>query len=92
MTNATLKNLFLEYEKAETKTLYDVYTKPSVAKERAWERVLRLAKTFDGIEIKVVHFNTFSFTAGFMFPDAETGALQFAYITKDNIYVWDITL
>ena len=51
--------------------LYNVYKKPSWQKEKAFDEILREAIRLDGYNLKIITYNTFSFTAGFLYDDKD---------------------
>lgn len=63
--------------------IYEAYDRPSVSKVRAWEYCEQLCADLGGFDLVIASRNTFSFTAVFKFFDLETGALSYAYITRD---------
>lgn len=71
------------YSKSDLYTLHHAYGRPSYAKENAWNYCIDLMRKYDGYGLKVISYNTFMFTAGFMFTDKETGVLQFMFITPN---------
>lgn len=71
------------YDNSTNYTLHHAYDRPSYAKERAWKYCLDLMEKFNGYGLKVISYNTFMFTAGFMFTDSKTGVLQFMFITPN---------
>ena len=71
------------YENSKDYTLYHAYNKPSTAKTSAWNYCMNLMSKYNGYGLKVISYNTFMFTAGFMFTDKETGVIQFMFITPN---------
>lgn len=71
-------------EKLET-----VYTNPSFYKRNAWLGVLRSSWSVNGSSPVVISHNTYVFTAGFYFPDPETGVLNVAIITPQHEYCFE---
>lgn len=59
------------------RSLYDVYGRPSVYKERVWENIQSECYQLNGYDLTVVSRNTNIFTAGFDYDvlDAETGEI-----------------
>lgn len=83
---AGIKEMIRRYEMWEgsnARELGDVYASYSVYKERAMRRCKQLCEDLGGFDLKIVSHNTNMFTVGFEYPDAETGELMFAYITRD---------
>lgn len=69
------------YNNSTYTSLNDVYAKHSEKKSNAWEYCRRLMATLNGYGLKVLSYNTFMFTAGFLFTDESTGVVKFMYIT-----------
>ncbi len=65
-------------------TLEDVYINPSLYKRNAWLGVVRQSWVVNGSSPVVISHNTHTFTAGFHFPDPETGVLKVAIITPQS--------
>lgn len=63
-----------------TETLFTAYGKPSVAKQAVWGNLIRECAENGGMDLRVVSHNTMVFTAGYLFPDPETGVVMFKYI------------
>ena len=57
------------YDNSKLYTLYHAYTRPSTAKERAWNYCIELMEKYNGYGLKVLSYNTFMFTAAFLFTD-----------------------
>ena len=71
------------YNRSDMFKLSDAYKTYSTAKARAWNYCESLMKKYDGFGLRVLTYNTFTFTAGFRFFDAETGETMFMYITPN---------
>lgn len=71
-------------EKLET-----VYTNPSVYKRNAWLDVVRSSWTVNGSFPVIISHNTYVFTAGFYFPDPETGVLNVTIIAPNHEYTFE---
>lgn len=69
------------WEESNKHSLDDAYKSHSTAKNRAWRYCEELCEQHNGRKLKVIHHNTYVFTAGFEFTDKETGELMFMYIT-----------
>lgn len=63
--------------------IYEAYDRPSVYKVRAWEYCKGLCADLGGFDLVIASRNTFAFSVVFKFFDRETGALSYAYITRD---------
>lgn len=73
---------YADYQRSSATSLRDVYGSWSDAKERAWRYCQERMLDHDGYGLKIVTHNQTMFTAGFEFPDPETGVLKFMFITK----------
>lgn len=71
------------YANSTDYSLYHAYARPSVAKQRAWAYCEELMNKYEGWGLKVLSYNTFMFTAAFLFEDKETGVIQMMYITPN---------
>ena len=71
------------YNRSDMVTLNHAYARPSTAKENAYWYCRRLMAKLNGWGLKVISYNTFMFTAGFLFKDKETGVIKFMYITPN---------
>ena len=69
------------YNDSRASELFHVYGKYSTAKARAFDYCRNLMNKLDGWGLKILSYNTFMFTAGFLFVDKETGVTKFMYIT-----------
>lgn len=85
----TARNNINRYNYSTDYRLEDVYGRYSSAKARAWNYCVELMKKYNGYGLKVLSSNTFMFTAGFLFEDKETGAVQFMFITPSYDCVVD---
>lgn len=61
----------------------DAYKNPSVAKTRAWEYCKTLCKSLNGFDLIISGKNCMVFSVCFKYVDKKTGALAYAYITRD---------
>lgn len=84
MANRTsiAKRAYEDYRRSNMHRLEDAYTSYSPAKGAAWDYCRRLCYENNGHGLKVIATNTFTFSAGFEYEDAETGVCMFMYITK----------
>ena len=83
-TNAkVMKNAINSYEWSDMYTLDHAYKSYSIAKANAFDYCIDLMKTKNGWGLKIISANTFAFSVGFWFIHPETGAVCFAYITRD---------
>lgn len=69
--------------------LETVYVKPSFYKKNAWLGVVRQSWAINGSSPVIISHSIQSFTAGFYFPDTETGVLQVAVITPQHEYYFE---
>lgn len=69
--------------------LETVYAKPSFYKKNAWLGAVRQSWAVNGSSPVVISHSIQSFTAGFCFPDPETGVLQVAVITPQHKYCFE---
>lgn len=85
MTNNDKKRVaranYSRYLTSRYDELYKAYSRASEKKWSAWEYCKGLCYKYGGHGLRVISFNTFIFTAGFEYTDAETGAAMFCYIT-----------
>lgn len=83
--NTLEKRALMNYPTWKRSTLDDIfkaYKSPSYAKQRAWNYCKELCREHDGFNLKVVNHGVQLFSAGFEYPDAETGEIKFMFITK----------
>lgn len=69
--------------------LETVYTDPSYYKRNAWLGVIRSSQSVNGSSPVIISHNIYTFTAGFYFPDSETGVLNIAIITPNHEYIFE---
>lgn len=81
---------FRQYEKSTMESIYKAYKTPSVRKQRFWEHLKEMCFMLGGHDLKVVSKNSQIFTAGFVFPDKETGVLKYMHITPTTQTVIDM--
>lgn len=79
--NKTMRNAYERYESSRDYDLFSCYERPSHAKMQAWEYCKSLCEKHDGYGLKIIGFNTMSFSAGFV--GEIDGEIAFFYITKD---------
>lgn len=67
-------------------SLYHAYSNPSGAKDEAMTYCKKLAHDMCSVngEVRIMSYNTFNFTAGFIGMHPEDGRAVFVYITRDN--------
>lgn len=78
-----MQNAIYWHNRSNDTDLDDVYGNYSTAKYNAYEYCINLFRELNGWDFKIISHNTFSFSVGFYFISKETGAICFAYITKD---------
>lgn len=64
-------------------SIWNAYEKPSAAKVKAWDYCRELCAKLGGFDLIISSKNTMVFSVVFKFIDPETGALSYAYITRD---------
>lgn len=74
------------YERSMMFTLEDAYTKPSAAKQAAFERCQRQCKAENGRLFKIISFTCQAFTVAFEVTTA-LGATELRVITRCNDYI-----
>lgn len=77
----TAKGNYSSYKNSTMHHLGDAYKTCSANKVRAWDYCKKLEERKNGHGLKVIHKNTFIFTAGFEFE--EDGKTMFMYITPN---------
>lgn len=80
-TNKTIKGAYEKYERSRLYTLDDCYSSYSAAKENAMDYCVNLFIDHDGAEMKIIGYNSMTFSVGFM--GIVDGKSAFIYITKD---------
>ena len=81
---------YARYVNAETKSIYEVYSRPSTEKVRSygsWIAYINERFNIYDWKIKILSHNCHQYTLGFIFEHDETGVLCFGKITRDN-FVW----
>ena len=77
------ENAYDRYLASDMDTLYKAYGRISAKKQQAWEDCLVLCREYGGTDLKVITYNTYVFTAGFVYTDEE-GDRMFMYITPSG--------
>ena len=77
----TLKNAYANYKQSSNYSLYDCYNSCSYAKEKAFNYCKELCEKYNGKDLKIISYNTFSFSCGFV--GLVDNKKVFVYITKD---------
>ena len=82
-TNSKLiKEAYRRYLNSTITTIYEAYTKPSTAKLQAYAYCKKLQEKYNGNYFKIIGYNTFEFSCGFM--GEVDGKSVFVYITKSH--------
>ena len=85
-STATLRKAYQDYCGSSNRTLSDVYGRYSTAKDNAYNYCVDLMEKFEGNDLRIISYNTFMFSAGFIFEvlDSETNEVRraFCYITS----------
>lgn len=74
------------YYKSTWRTLKDVYAKPSMAKQAAFERCQRICKAENGRRLRIISANIQAFTVAFEVTTA-LGATELHVIPRCHNYV-----
>lgn len=77
------------YDKSEMFRIEDAYKTPSPAKHSAFFDILYEMVNNAGWGLKVITYNTFMFTCGYLFADKETGVIKFKYFTPNHTTIVD---
>lgn len=83
MTNYQRRTATANYERYSNMyhtDLNDCYNNYSDAKARAWEYCKGLCNKYNGYGLSIISYNTFMFTAGFTYYDADNKK-HFVFIT-----------
>lgn len=70
---------FKKHMESSMTSLTDAYKKPSKAKAEIWADCEADMRALGGCLLKVINYNTFHFTCGFIYPHPTTGHVMFAY-------------
>ena len=79
--NKTMQKAIHNHAMSDTYTLRHAYANFSYNKEKAFNYCVDLCEKYNGYNLKIIGFNTCTFSVGFYFTD-ENGKQNFAYITK----------
>lgn len=82
LCNSTqIKRAYNEFLKGYGYTsLFECYARPSSAKVQAYEYCNRMYRLYDGSDFRILSYNTFNFTVGFV--GTINGKKAFFYITS----------
>ena len=75
-----IKNAFQDYSRSHNYNLFDGYKRPSRDKEKALEYCKRLMHEYNGNTLKIIGYNSMTFSVGFL--GTVDGRTAFIYITK----------
>ena len=81
-----LNDAYNRYILSDDTQLIDGYGRYSDKKTRAYAYCRNLMLKYDGYDFRIISYNTFMFTCGFMFRNPATDELMFAYITPTYNY------
>ena len=81
--NTQAQRAMASHARATASELRQVYGRYSDAKRRAMDYCKGLCARLDGWDLRILGANSMAFSVGFYFTDKGTGAVCFAYITKD---------
>lgn len=70
-----------EYKQSKLYNLYSCYNTVSDSKESAYDYCLRLMDKYNGTDLRIIGYNTFTFSVGFI--GEYEGRKAFFYITAD---------
>lgn len=74
-----------DYNRSSDYNLHDVYkTSYSYKKEQAFDYCKELCNEYNGRDLRIISYNTFIFTAGFIYNDKIEGVIKFMFITPSN--------
>ena len=87
-TNATpIRKAYSAYLRSDMTDIYHAYRKPSTAKINAWFCCHNLMMEADGRGLRVIGYNTNTFSAGFI--GTVDGKMSFVWITRHYVrYVY----
>lgn len=77
------------YAGSNNLSLYAVYSKPSQHKLTAENECITQMRDENGWNFRILSYNTFAFTCGWLIADAETGELMLRVETPENSYIME---
>lgn len=86
--NKQMQSAYKQYLWSSKTQLFDCYDNPSRAKFNAYDYCLSLFREYNGSDFRIIGYNTFGFSVGFMFE--KDGKKCLAYITKDHDRYFEI--
>ena len=66
-----MRRAYFAHKKSNIWDLYNVYKKPSWQKENTFKEIIKMSNKLNGYNLKIIAYNTFSFTAGFLYDDVD---------------------
>lgn len=69
--------------------LYDVYSNPSQYKINAENKCVERMRRENGWNYRIISYNTFAFTCGWLIEDDETGVVMLRVETPENSYIME---
>lgn len=70
-------------------SLFDCYDKPSQAKVEAENECMNKMYAEHGYDFRILSYNTFAFTCGWVMEDPETGVIMLRVETPENSYIME---
>ena len=87
--SAKIKRAYFDHKKSAIRSLYGAYKKPSFDKKCVWDKCEEIASKYNGYNLKIISFNTYHFTCGFLYDDCDRYGnvldTYFVYITPSQI-------
>lgn len=80
------KSFIQQYDVSIDEYLTDVYDNPSDAKIEAFKICYKKAVKMNGQCLRILSYNTFMFTVGWLYKEPETGVLMLNVETAYNSY------
>lgn len=77
------------YSMSCIRTLFDAYSRPSQAKVNAENECMLKMYYEHGYDFRIISYNTFAFTCGWLIEDAETGVVMLRVETPENSYIME---
>ena len=88
-TKKNAQNALTAWKKSTLVNLTDAYKKPSAAKSHIWNTCRENMAACGGWGLRIISYNTFMFTCGFLFTDPETGVIKFKHFTPTYTTIID---
>ena len=83
------KQLVEAFRISDRTELYHCYKSPSADKYHAWLRCKQMCDNFNGYYLCITRYNSWTFSAAFIYNHPITGNVILCTITKDNVYFCD---